>query len=102
MLAVEYTPGQFCHQCGSPYPWANRQARLYELENILQEDDTLTDADRLTLREQIEALMNPDLDETEEAERWKRLKKVAPTLLDAGRAIVVSVASAYAQKQLGI
>ena len=93
----------FCTNCGTPHPWASRQARLYELENVLEDNDNLSDADRLTVREQLEALRaNPDEDEAEQVKRWERIKKVAPSLTDAGRQILVSVANTAIQKQLGL
>jgi hypothetical protein len=98
-----WSPADFCHDCGSPQPWASRRARLYELENILEEAGDLSDADRLTLREQLEALReNPDEDEDEQTKRWQRVKGVAPSLLDAGLQIFVSVASATVQQKLGV
>jgi predicted RNA-binding Zn-ribbon protein involved in translation (DUF1610 family) len=32
-----YRPPAFCTSCGSPHPWASRDARIHELENILDE-----------------------------------------------------------------
>jgi hypothetical protein len=92
----------FCDACGSALPWASRQARLWELENRLEESTDLSEPDRLTLREQIEALQQSDLPEEEQVERWTRIKKVAPSLLDTGRSIFVSVTSAYVQQKLGV
>jgi hypothetical protein len=76
---------------------------LYELENVLEDNDKLSDADALTVREQLEALRaNPDEDEAEQAKRWERIKKVAPSLTGAGRQILVSVTTAAVQKHLGL
>ncbi|MGA2806180.1 MAG: hypothetical protein ABSF89_17645, partial [Acidimicrobiales bacterium] len=88
--------------CGASLPWASRQARLWMLENQLEDSTDLSDADRLTLHEQIEALQHPDLSEDEQVERWNRIKKLTPGLLGVGRAIFVSVTSAYVQQKLGI
>ena len=60
------------------------------------------DADRLTLREQIDALADPDIDEDEQVRLWRRVKALAPSMMDVGRQIFVSVATAYVQRQLGI
>jgi hypothetical protein len=72
------------------------------LENQLEDSTDLSDADRLTLHEQIEALQHPDLSEDEQVERWNRIKKLTPGVLGVGRAIFVSVTSAYVQQKLGI
>jgi hypothetical protein len=103
VIGFKFTPADFCDRCGTPLPWASRQARLYELENVLMESPDLTEADRLTISEQIEALtsIDPD-DEPAQVERWQRIKRVAPALLGSGRAILVSVTTAAVQKQLGL
>jgi hypothetical protein len=97
-----FEAAEFCDACGSPMPWASRQARLWELENVLQEDPDLSEADRLTIAEQLDALREPDLSEDDQVERWRRIKKVAPSLLGAGLNIFVSVTSAYVQTKLGV
>jgi hypothetical protein len=96
-----YDPPEFCDACGAPFPWANRQARLWQIENLLDEQE-ISEADRLTLREQLEALRSPDIPEEEQQERWARIKKLAPGLIGTGQQIIVTVVSATIQKQLGI
>lgn len=91
----------FCDKCGSPFPWASRQARVYELENILDEQN-LDEATRLTVSEQLQALRDPDLPENEQRRRWQTIKKLAPGILDAGKQIVVTVVSAEIKRQLGL
>jgi hypothetical protein len=44
-----YTPHRFCDSCGKPFPWLDRQGRIFELENMLDDED-LDDADELGLR----------------------------------------------------
>lgn len=82
-------------------PWASRQARIYELENLLDEE-ALDEADRLTVSEQLAALRDPDLAEAEQIERWKRIKKVAPGLMTSGQRIIETVVTAAAKAQLGL
>jgi hypothetical protein len=101
IVGPEYSPPDFCDLCGAPHPWASRQARLYELENLLDEQD-LDSADRLTVQEQLEALRAPDVTEEEQRERWLRIKKLAPGLLDAGKRITETVISAAIKGQLGL
>lgn len=83
-------------------PWASRQARLYELENILDEQEGLSDADLLTIKEQIQELNRPGLADDEQIRHWNLIKKVSPTLIDVGKEIIVSVTSDLVQKQLGL
>lgn len=96
-----YTPPDFCDFCGAPHPWATRQARLYELENILDEQN-LDPADELSVREQLQALRQPDISEEEQRERWQSIKKLAPGLTEAGTRIIETVVSAAIRSQLGL
>lgn len=96
-----YSPPDFCDLCGSPHPWASRQARIYELENILDEQD-LDPADRLFIHEQLDVLRQPDVSEEEQRERWARIKKIAPGFVEAGGRIIESVVSATIKAQLGL
>ena len=95
-----YRPPNFCDHCGSPHPWASRQARLWELENLL-EGEEISDADRLTIREQIEELQNPNLDDQEQAERWSRIRKAAGAFKGPALAIFESVTTAAIKAHMG-
>lgn len=100
-LTGGYEPPQFCDKCGQPFPWLDRQGRIYLLENILDDQD-LDPADELTVREQLEALRNPDVSEEEARRRWGRIKELAPGLLKQGKPIIDTVLSAAIRAQLGI
>jgi hypothetical protein len=96
-----YEPPQFCMSCGNAFPWVGREGRIYELQNRLDREP-LDDATKLTVREQLEALSNPDLTEEQQLERWRKVKRLAPELLRTGRSIVDSLATAYMKKELGL
>lgn len=102
-IGFEYVPPDFCDDCGAPFPWVGRQGRIHELENLLDEEH-LDPADELAVREQLRALAANDLDEDEQARRWRRVKKLAPGLLQKGAAqrIVESVATAVVRARLGL
>jgi hypothetical protein len=61
-------------------------------------------ADELAAREQLQALVSPDLDEDEERRRWERVRKAAPGLWEksGARSILDSVISAAVKAQLGL
>jgi hypothetical protein len=67
----------------------------------LDEQD-LDEANRLAVREQLELLQDPDLSEEEQAERWRRIKKLAPGFMEAGGRIVESVVTAAVKGSLGL
>ena len=97
-----YTPPDFCADCGAPFPWASRQARIYELMNLLDEEE-LDPAAELTVREHLEALTDADLDEDEQGRRWERVKRLAPGLWErsGARTIIEIVVSAGIRSGLG-
>lgn len=97
----EYSAPGFCFSCGEPFPWADRQAKIWQLYNLLDQED-LDEASRLTVSEQLEALTRADMSEEEQLERWTRVKRLAPGLLKSGSTIVESVATAAIRAQLGI
>lgn len=68
---------------------------------MLDEQD-LDEADRLTVEEQLQALQDPDLDEQEQAQRWKKVRSLAPGLMQSGQHIVETVVSAAVKGQLGL
>lgn len=102
-IGFPYDPPDFCEDCGAPFPWVGRQGRIYELENLIDEQ-RLDPADELAVREQLRALASDDLDDEEQARRWQRVKRLAPGLLQTGAAerIFESVATAAIRQQFGL
>lgn len=101
VVQYEFQPPDFCDHCGAPHPWLSRQGRIYELMNILDEED-LDPADELAVREQLEPLANPDLDDAEQERRWRRVRELAPTLWEKSGAqrIIKTVVSAAIRARL--
>jgi len=99
----DYSAPDFCADCGNPFPWASRPARIYELMNLLDQEQ-LDPAAELAAREQLEALANPDLPEDEQEGRWVRLRKVAPPLWEksGARQIITTLVLAEARVRLGL
>ena len=91
----------FCPSCGAPFPWLDRQARLYEIENRLGHDD-LSRADQLALREELEALADPGLSEKEQARHWKRIRELAPNLADRAGDLLQDLATEYVKRKAGL
>lgn len=98
---TEFEPNDFCHNCGTPFSWAGRQARIYQLQNLLDEED-LDEATRLAVAEELEALATTPQDQEEEARRWKRIQQMAPGLMQSGQKIIETVVTAAIKAQLGL
>lgn len=98
-----YKPPDFCVSCGSPFPWLSRRGLLYELENQLIRGQ-LDPAEELVVREQLAKLADPDLDEEEQVNHWKRIATAVPDFWERSGAkqIVVTVMTAYVRSALGI
>lgn len=44
-----YEPPPFCDSCGAAHPWATIEQRIYELENILDEETDIDEVDRVVI-----------------------------------------------------
>ncbi len=91
----------FCEACGEVLPWANRGARIHELENRLRREP-MDEATALVLREQLAALQSPDLSEKEQRKRWERVRAIAPKIWLEVAPLLRSLLSAELQAKLGI
>lgn len=102
-LGEEYSPPDFCEDCGEPFPWLSRQGRIFLLQDMLDREE-IDPAARLEAQEQLEALTNPDLDEDEQRRRWERFKRAAPELWASSGAqrILESLASSSIRAALGL
>jgi hypothetical protein len=101
-ISDPYDPPNFCDVCGTPHPWASREVRFFELENLLEEED-LDPATQLKVRDELEQLrVDPLEEEATELERWVRVKKLAPGFYAAGERIIESVVTAAVKAQLGL
>jgi hypothetical protein len=78
-----YDRPSFCDDCGAPFPWLGRKERLYELENIMEQEPGLDDATKLWLREQIVALEGIGaMDTKAQRDAWQAIKDHAQALWD--------------------
>jgi len=102
--ATQFTPPPFCDGCGAAHPWATREQRLYELQNLLDQEE-IDDVDRLWIDEQMYRLRADDGSMTEKQEKdiWAGVKRRAPGLFDtAGKAVLSGVVSAGVRAALGL
>lgn len=83
------------------HPWATRQERIYDLQNQLDRED-LDEGTALAVREQLAALADPDLSESEQVQRWEKIRKLAPQFWDRTADVVQGLATAFVKQQLGI
>lgn len=102
-FSKEYSAPDFCGDCGKPFPWASRQARIYELMDLL-EAEGLDPAAELKAREQLQALADADEDEEADEARWLRVKRLAPTLWEKSGAqqIITTLVLAEGRVRLGL
>jgi hypothetical protein len=98
-----YERPSFCDGCGSAFPWATREERIYELENLLDEED-IDEADRVVIQDQLQRLRNSQLSEREERQVWETIKRRAGKAITSGPVlrVVEGLVSAALRQQLGL
>jgi hypothetical protein len=66
-------PG-FCDGCGAAHPWATREERIFELENIVDED-AIDEADRVFIHDRLRELREAEgLDDKRERLLWTQIR----------------------------
>jgi hypothetical protein len=59
----------FCDGCGEPYHWANREELISQLQNILDQTESVSERDRLAIMGDLERLKTLDPGEEPRTER---------------------------------
>jgi hypothetical protein len=102
-MNITYELPKFCDSCGEPFPWAGRQERFYQLQNILDQQD-IDPTDRLLVQEDLRRLReSADMELAQEVEIWKKIRARAPGMLaDSALKIASSVMTAAIKAKLGL
>jgi hypothetical protein len=93
-----------CDGCGAAHPWATREQRICELENILDEEN-IDEADRVFVRDRLrERREAKDLDGKRERQLWTQIRDRSGRFLTSQpvQRIPETVVSAAIRSQLGI
>lgn len=94
-----YTPPNFCHGCGTAFPWA--RAKIDAAKELADELDELSDDEKEKLKSTIDDLVVAGPKTEVAALRYKKLVgKVGGATASALRSILVDVASEAAKKLL--
>ncbi|UTW51906.1 DUF2321 domain-containing protein [bacterium SCSIO 12827] len=94
-----YTPPNFCHECGTAFPWA--RAKIDAAKELADELDELSDDEKEKLKSTIDDLVVAGPKTEVAALRYKKLVgKVGMATASALRSILVDVASEAAKKLL--
>jgi hypothetical protein len=93
----------FCDGCGSAFPWASREERIYELENLLDEAD-IDEADMVIIQDQLARLRASSLSNKDEKQAWETIKRRAGGAIKspAVERVVEGLVSAAIRRQLGL
>jgi len=102
VMSVNFEPDMFCTGCGQPYPWADREAIVHHLENLLLYSDALDHAARLEVTEQLEILASPSKPEKSRVAAGERIKRLAPQAWSLAGPIVTTIVSAEMKSKLGL
>jgi hypothetical protein len=101
VVSAGQAPESFCFSCGAPYPWADRDALIMQLRNVLEFEPGLDAATRLEVSEQIAVLSGPDGDDKRRVKAGEALRKLVPKGWEATQPILQTLISAELKKQLG-
>jgi hypothetical protein len=101
-VSAESRPS-FCDGCGSAFPWATREERIYELENLLDEE-SIEEADRVVIQDQLRRLSDAALTEKDERQAWSVIGRRAGAALKNPSVVRVleGLVTAGLRNQLGI
>jgi hypothetical protein len=93
----------FCDGCGAAFPWATREERIFELENLLDEEE-IDEADLTVIHDHLERLRDAAMSDGDERAAWEIIKRRAGAALNSGpvRRVVEGLASAAIRQQLGL
>jgi hypothetical protein len=94
-------PNPFCVGCSLPFPWASREQRIGQLQNLAAEDG-LSDAERLELVEELAILSKPEdqADHPRQIRALTTIKRLAPRAYALALPIFQSTISAEVAKHI--
>jgi hypothetical protein len=103
VVSNTYKRPSFCDGCGIAHPWATREERIYELENLLDEED-IDEADRVVIQDQLQRVRNAGLSERDEKQAWDTIKRKAGKAITSApsQRLVEGLVSAALRQQLGL
>ena len=91
----------FCRECGAAHPWATREQRIQQVQNLL-DSENLSEADRLRAVEALDQLASADVEDKKVIEAGKLFRRLAPNAWKAGEPVLQGVLTAYVKAQLGL
>jgi hypothetical protein len=102
-VAPEWERPSFCDECGSAHPWATREERIFELENILDQEG-IDEADRVFIHDRLADLRDDGIDEKRERQLWTQIRQRSAAFLTSEpvQKIAVALITAQMRKDLGI
>ena len=98
---AEFVPDNFCDFCGKAFPWASQQARIWELENVLDEQ-CLNENDRQQISFQLEMIASGKLQESDEINAWNKIKNAMGNAVNNERvkSLVFDLVGSYIKTQV--
>lgn len=97
LVSGDSTPDSYCWSCGKPYPWT--EGRISAVAELVQEEEQLSEQDKLTLTTSLPELVSDTPRTTLAATRVRRIAgKVGGTFKAAMYKFAVDCASETAKK----
>lgn len=100
---AEFSLENFCDACGKAFPWASQQARIWELENVLDEQD-LDESDRAQISFQLEKIATGQLVDEDELRAWRKIKSALGVTInnDRVKSLIFDLVGTYVKTNIFI
>ena len=95
-------PDPFCSHCGIPYPWADREAIVNHLQNLLLYNDNLDQAQQLEVIEKLAILSTPNESERDRVDAGRKIMTLVPKAWAVAVPVLQSVLTAELKTKLGL
>ena len=96
ILAIDYRPPNFCHNCGKPYPWTS--AKLDEAQKLSDTLENLSQIERDELKKTIDGLVRESPETNSAIEKFKELATKAGTgVIESFKRILFDIAAQSAK-----
>jgi hypothetical protein len=102
-MGFNYDPPAFCEGCGTAFPWASREAKIMELENLLEEGG-VEESDLDVIHDRLNELRGVGDDPKRERAIWTSVKDRAGAVFmnDRVQNLVVGLANTEARRHMGL
>jgi hypothetical protein len=102
MVISSMVPPNFCHQCGSAFPWTPKKAMISKIQEAILDSDELDQIEKINFKENLERLKNDQLDEKSQSTLFEKIKGRSPQAWESVKPILTDILSSGIKHILGL